>query len=175
MVQRSHARPAFGTARSATGAMATGAQIVTLRPGRRRPFAGLFRRRAPAHTAQTAQDATARWILAAPSAGPDSYTEFVIAAETVTVLRPEVVRTLARLGPFPFSLRLRSPDHEGATLELRIGGLDQAAADRIATGLSKVAGARRVRYRNAAFGGEIRAPFRPAPRPTVEMSLAQIA
>lgn len=150
-------------------------QVVALRQGRRRSFTGLFRRRQQTATRQPAHDAAARWILSAPSVGQNSYTEFVVSGGEVSALRPEVLRTLVRLGPFPFSLRLRSPCDGSAAVELRIGGLDQAAADRIAKSLTKAAGVRRVRYRGSAFGGEICAPRPEAVRQSTKISLAESA
>jgi len=170
MLQTSATEPAKGASQSAAEA-----QVVPLRQGRRRAFTGLFRRRASSAAPQPTQDAAARWILSAPSVGQNSYTEFVVTGGAVPMLRPEVLRTLARLGPFPFSLRLAAPSGDGAALELRIGGLDQAAADRIAKSLSKAPGVRRVSYRNPAYGGDICAPRREVARQATGAPLAESA
>lgn len=165
------------TAKQATTGAANGAaeaRIVSLRPARR-SFAELLRRRATAKVAQPARDADARWILSAPSRGHDAYTEFLVLGAAASALRPAVLRSLARLGPFPFSLRLRAPQDAGTALELRIGGLDQAAADRIAKAVARAPAVHRVRYRNGAFGGEIHAPRRAAVRQDTAPLLAASA
>ena len=140
---------------SGTPDTAAAAELLSLNRRDRRMPGDPFQRPAMAGRPESAQQPTARWILAAPSIGQSSYTEFVITGGATATLRSGVLRTLARLGPFPFSLRLQAAGDDGPALEVRIGGLDQEAADRIAQAVAKAPGVRRVCYRGSAFGGQI--------------------
>jgi len=153
MLQTSVTTPTSGTPHSATEA-----QLLSLsRRDRAIPRSPRERPARIAGAPQSARQPTARWILAAPSIGQNSYTEFVITGGATATLRSDLLRTLARLGPFPFSLRLQAAGDDGPALEVRIGDLDQEAADRIAQAVAKAPGVRRVCYRGSAFGGQISA------------------